>query len=196
MKKFEVLVCSSCGSRNPVRADNVVRPYKCRGCSIKENRQKKFLDSLGEAKELVKESFTHHNHRYVLVDCVECMKEFWQRFDIWLSGRTKCWGCSHPNRQKHGKTGTALFKRWANMIRRTEHSKEPDKIRIYQDRGIKVCDEWRRDFEAFERWAIENGFEPDLFLDRIDNTKGYSPENCRWVTPKESTKNRRKAVYL
>jgi hypothetical protein len=61
---------------------------------------------------------------------------------------------------------------------------------------VGCCEEWRHDFEAFESWALENGFKPELFLDRKDNSKGYSPENCRWVTAKESTANRRKAIYI
>jgi hypothetical protein len=82
------------------------------------------------------------------------------------------------------------------MLRRTVYSKDPKSMRIYQDRGITVCDEWRRDFEAFERWARENGYAPELFLDRIDNYKGYSHDNCRWVTAKESATHRRKATYI
>lgn len=61
----------------------------------------------------------------------------------------------------------------------------------YGGRGIKVCD-WWREYDAFE---IDMGeAPPGMWLDRIDNTKGYEPGNCRWVTPKESARNRKKRV--
>lgn len=60
----------------------------------------------------------------------------------------------------------------------------------YGGRGIRVCKEWEESFEAFEIWAIHNGFHEDLQIDRIDNSKGYSPENCRFVTAKENSRNR------
>ena len=60
----------------------------------------------------------------------------------------------------------------------------------YGARGIFVCDEWRENCRVFYQWARENGYEQGLTLDRIDNSKGYCPENCRWVTAKVQTMNR------
>lgn len=59
--------------------------------------------------------------------------------------------------------------------------------------GITVCDEWRGKGSRynFYNWAIANGYSDDLTIDRIDGTKGYSPDNCRWVTPSEQCRNRR-----
>ena len=60
----------------------------------------------------------------------------------------------------------------------------------YGGRGITVCDEWL-EFEPFRAWAIEVGYKPGLMLDRKDNSLGYSPDNCRWITPEKSARNRR-----
>lgn len=90
-----------------------------------------------------------------------------------------------------------LTKRYWAMIYRCYN---PDQINypMYGGRGITVCRDWRgeKGKENFIKWALANGFKPELEIDRIDNNKGYSPENCRWVTDKKNSNNRRDNIYL
>lgn len=65
----------------------------------------------------------------------------------------------------------------------------------YGCRGIKMCQEQLDDYDKFEEWALRNGFEKDLAIDRIDNDGDYSPENCRFVTIKENNQKRRTTQY-
>ena len=58
----------------------------------------------------------------------------------------------------------------------------------YVGKGIEVCDDWKV-FEVFRYWAITHGYNETLTIDRIDNEKGYNPENCRWVTPAQQNRN-------
>ena len=66
----------------------------------------------------------------------------------------------------------------------------------YKKFGIKVCDEWKNDYKSFEEWAISNGYRDGLCIDRINTYKGYTPENCRWITLKENSRNRTNTIFM
>lgn len=72
------------------------------------------------------------------------------------------------------------------------------RYKYYGDRNIKICEEWlgERGFANFNRWAIKHGYTEELMLDRINNDKSYSPDNCRWVTALEQNNNTRKNHYV
>ena len=88
-----------------------------------------------------------------------------------------------------------IYNIYWHMIRRTENPKSKD-YHLYGARGIKICDEWRNDYESFEKWSLENGYADNLTIDRKDNFKGYCPSNCRWATRKEQSENKRNTIHV
>lgn len=96
---------------------------------------------------------------------------------------------------KHGASRSKLYFVWNDMKSRcSDINALPYKD--YGGRGITVCDEWISSFEEFQQWALSNGYQQGLTLDRIDVNKGYSPENCRWVTMKAQCNNKRNNRFI
>lgn len=82
-----------------------------------------------------------------------------------------------------------LYRRWC-LIRRRCYDRKFISYPEYGAKGITVCDEWLCDYVKFQEWALSNGWNPSLTIDRIDSKKGYSPDNCRWATPLDQSRNR------
>jgi hypothetical protein len=138
--------------------------------------------------------------RIVRVMC-DCGTERTVRMSELTYGRSQSCGCY--NREvisractKHGVSHTSpLYKTWSAMKQRCYNPKQTA-YKHYGGRGIYVCDEWREDFAKFEKWCQENGYKKGLEIDRIDNDRGYSAENCRWVTRRENMKNTRRNILV
>ena len=86
---------------------------------------------------------------------------------------------------------TRLHEAYRNMIKRC-YDPRIHKYEYYGGRGIWVCSEWRNNRNTFKRWALNNGYQDNLTLNRIVNSSIYSPKNCDWLTWEE---NNRRSPY-
>lgn len=133
----------------------------------------------------------HKQGTYWLCVC-ECgnLKEV-RRQDL-KRGYVKSCGCS---RVKYTHQQSKLYRLWSGIKSRCCNEK-CENYKHYGARGIKMCDEWLNNFQAFHDWAMNNNYREGLQIDRVDNNKNYSPDNCHFVTPKENSNNRRNTIYV
>lgn len=101
---------------------------------------------------------------------------------------------NNPNKS-HGQTKTRLYKIYAKMKERCYYEKYPEYY-LYGGRGIKLCDEWLKSFENFRDWAVQNGYDDSLSIDRIDPDGNYEPHNCRWADVYQQANNKRNNIQL
>lgn len=119
-----------------------------------------------------------------------------------ITGHTNSCGCFHKERAQEVKTIHGYSPRgeynsthaaWKDMKTRCHNSNRPG-YNNYGGRGITVCDRWKNSFNNF---LEDMGDRPKgKSLDRINNEEGYSPDNCRWATIKEQSRNTRQNIYL
>lgn len=89
---------------------------------------------------------------------------------------------------------TRLYRIWSGMRGRCKKDGS-EYHKNWGGRGVSVCDEWN-DFNTFREWAIKNGYDETLTIDRINNDGDYEPSNCRWITYKEQSRNMRSNRYI
>lgn len=200
-----------CGNLFKARGGNLKNgKAKHCGCS-KSEFPNNFKDLTGQRYgRLVVIGLKHHSYKKIQWLCkCDCGNETVVTTGNLKRGNVKSCGCYkreisteiikrvRPNKEQiyrtHGMTGTKLYAHWSSMHNRCKpyyHDRNS-----YYDRGIKVCDEWKS-FEPFRDWALANGYDDSLTLDRIDYNGNYAPNNCRWVDWKTQQNNKRNNVYI
>lgn len=134
-----------------------------------------------------------NNGEYKYKCICDCGKKILVRGSNLKQGNSKSCGCSHSS--SITKENHRLYIIYNNMKARCNNPKNVS-YKNYGGRGIKVCDEWNKDFNIFVKWALENGYKNNLTLDRINNNGNYEPSNCRWATKIEQANNMRTNRFI
>lgn len=194
-----------CGVKHDVLLKRIKSGYS--GTELLQKEIKTYKDITGQKFNLLTaikrvENDKLGNARWLFA--CECGNEKVMNGSAVSNGHTKSCGCSlkKANTKKNLKHGhnrvgkrNKIYGVWHGMKSRCYN---PNNKRYlgYGGRGILICDEWLNAYEAFYNWAINNGYSDGLTIDRIDNDKGYSPDNCRWATDSEQNRNRRNTVIV
>ena len=193
-----------CGNEIVVRG-KCLRQRKTQSCGCKKSqllRDSKYIDLTGHRfGRLVVTGFSNktENRIYYWKCQCDCGNEIVASGNNLKSGNTKSCGCLNKEKmiethKTHGMFGTRIYGIWNGLIMRCENKKIP----LYKrdgGRGISVCKEWHN-FEAFYKWAMENGYRDDLTIDRIDYNGNYEPSNCRWTDNITQANNTRRNFYI
>ena len=142
-------------------------------------------------------------HRYWFECICKCGRRTYKNLTDLKSNNTKSCGCHHvqiaiehgKNTATHGLVDSKLYNIYQGMYKRCYNPSHKSYYE-YGGNGIKICDEWLHDKTKFFRWALDNGYEEGLSIDRIDFTGNYCPENCRWADPKIQCNNRVTNIFL
>lgn len=114
------------------------------------------------------------------------------------TGNTKSCGClALETKRENGKRLSpikygidtredSLYMVYHNMIRRCY--KQSNSSKYYKDKGIMVCDEWKNNYATFKEWALNNGYQKGLAIDRVNPNDDYKPSNCRFITVSENSR--------
>ena len=127
--------------------------------------------------------------------CDLCGCEVSVKANTLKSLRQQTCGCGHPMKDVQGQSRDRLYGIWIKMKHRCYNPKTKG-YKNYGARGITICQEWLDDYNNFRDWALSNGYKEDLTIDRIDVNGNYSPENCRWATWQEQSRNTTKTVHI
>ena len=143
-------------------------------------------------KRTVLEEAGRDSNREILYRCqCECGRLDIIKGSALRAGRNKqCNSCAAKqtrNKLKHGLSKTSIYQSWKSMMHRCYHPHNPG-YHTYGGRGISVCDEWKNP-EKFYQWAISNGWQKGLSIDRINVNGNYEPSNCRWTDAKGQKEN-------
>lgn len=125
----------------------------------------------------------------------DCGNEFVTRGNNLRSGETQSCGCRKREQwieyiTKHGLCGTRIYTEWVNMKSRCLYESHAS-YDSYGGRGITICDEWMNDFQVFCDWAMANGYNDALTIERKNVNGNYEPDNCEWIPSNEQGFNKR-----
>lgn len=182
-----------CGNKHIVRTDSLTSgSSKSCGCLRRESKYEVKKGEKYGKLTVVSEQFIRKGKMSVRCEC-ECGEETVVIIYKLINGDTVSCGCLKAKRgkelnYKHGLSNTRIYSIHGGMLARCYNPNSAG-YEYYGGKGIDVYKEWH-DVEAFVAWAKDNGYEEHLTIERLNNDKGYYPDNCTWIPHNEQNINK------
>lgn len=183
--RYSKVSCKACGN---IFKTSVYHIHTIESCGCLGGRKAKKLPDIINGFKILKDFGYSNGSRYALVICKECKREY-KSDPNKLIYRKHC-GCVRKGAiaSRYNKSYPQLTQCYKHMRSRCYNKNNQDYYN-YGAKGIRICKEWLKDRNVFIEWSLSNGYREYFSIDRIDSKKGYSPENCRWISATEQARN-------
>ena len=200
-------VCPECGENFIAIGNSLVsnRVKRCPKCSKKKHAEiiteaihnkadryakEKLIGKKYGSLEIIKRTDKKDKNGKCLYECYCSLCGQTSLFALQNLRRRKTCGCVKPH-VKHGLRNHRLYHTWMGMKTRCYNPNSPE-YKNYGGRGISICSKWFSDFKVFYDWALSNGYEDALTIERINVNGNYEPSNCTWIPMSEQSNNTRR----
>lgn len=185
-----------CGKEKILSIKDLQNTKSC-GCLKKVSRKEDLTDYENDDIIVVSFQESRKGQSYWNCKCKKCGKIIQRCSSNIKNGLAVC-KCVHYKRvsEEHKKFArdTRLYSIWIGIRNRCFNSNDAS-YEHYGKRGITICDEWNHNFETFYYWALSNGYNDELSIERKNVNGNYCPENCCWIKKSEQAKNKTNTIY-
>lgn len=196
VKSVQWLCKCDCGNYTTALSRKLMlgRKTSC-GCRMQSDTGKKFVGKKFDMLTVLSKTEKRNPSGFILYECLcDCGNICYRPTHSLTNKKFHSCGCQtmkyKNSKEYHRMTNTRIYHIYYGMKTRCYNPQDKNDRKYYAEKGIKVCQEWLDSFLVFYEWSMKNGYNDNMTIDRIDSSKDYCSENCRWITMRENLQNK------